>query len=320
MGGECEWDAIHAFGSRVHAMIHGGCDKNNKFEPTASECVLLSWFCAPGFVWKDNEVMLVSQGLSISSGCEAHVHRSREVTGEASYVFPFVHQKLGQGPEDVGNGADSSCYPFRQVPLEEADDRTLKIVGEGLDSTEHEGVLSRSMLEKGWRIDRFGERLVKTPPNSSRPPFLTPEDWRSLPLAARRAIAAPNKEENKAEEREEDKKGSEASSSEAGYRPDAATTSAADAAASMVQCHGKAIHVESARVSKVENRRVWFAGDEVFRQGGKHIVMDGSTVQTCEELCTRTGAMSFTSGSLKSTMCVLSRAKVSFMNSVRDYK
>eukprot|EP00971_Amphidinium_carterae_P352155 6492455-Amphidinium_carterae.1 len=138
MGAECEWDSVHAFGSRVHAMIHGGSEKCSKFEPTASQCVLLSWFCAPGFVCKDNEVMTVVQGLSVDNACEAHIHRTREVTGEASYFFPFAERSFGQACHDVKDVADQCSYPFRQVAIDDADDRTLKVVGEGLDSSEHE--------------------------------------------------------------------------------------------------------------------------------------------------------------------------------------
>eukprot|EP00971_Amphidinium_carterae_P088830 1757958-Amphidinium_carterae.1 len=142
-----------------------------------SECVFLSWHCAPGFVWRDHEVMLVEQGLSVASGSEIHVHRTREVMGSEKFEFPFVLRKFGSGMTEGEETARVENTSFRQVQLEEADDRSLKITGEGLDTAENEGVLNQNMIDKGWRIDRFCDRLVRTPPNSTRPPCFSPEDW-----------------------------------------------------------------------------------------------------------------------------------------------
>eukprot|EP00971_Amphidinium_carterae_P026469 522097-Amphidinium_carterae.1 len=282
MGSECEWDAVHAFGSRISAMIHGGVDKGSKFDPTASECVILSWFCAPGFVWKDNEVITVLQGVSVDNGCEVHVHRTREVTGEATYVFPFVSRAFGQGRDTVHDVAEQSSYPFRQVTVDDADDRTLKIVGEGLDTLEHQGALTKSMVEKGWRLDRFGDRLVKTPPNSTRPPFLTPEDWRSIPLAARRAIGLPSKKKNEEEERSKERSEHEE------YESSAGRGSASAMAATVARQHrstGGANDERETCNTREKSRHVWFAGETSVDRGGMSIVLDEDTMHTCEELC-----------------------------------
>eukprot|EP00971_Amphidinium_carterae_P338858 6476389-Amphidinium_carterae.1 len=284
MGDECDWTSVVAFGSKVHAMIHGGAHKAPKLAPSMSECVLLSWHCAPGFVWKDNEVMLVSQGHLVDSGSEVHVHRTKEVMGIEQFVFPFAKDKFGCGPrEESAANIDEN--------LEDADDRTLKITGEGLDTAENEGVLSKDMLDKGWRIDKFCERLVKTPPNS---PVL---------LVFLLRIGAPKEVEESEGRVRESKDGSKTIAEGASSADTGASSSTGTGAAPMVphakrdyDMNGEEIRFNHTRCScesicepvcaassEFNRKRVWFAGEGSPTDPGLVLDLNDRTCEICSE-------------------------------------
>eukprot|EP00971_Amphidinium_carterae_P068030 1346581-Amphidinium_carterae.1 len=192
-GEPCEWKA-YPFGTKVSAIIRAPASKPSKFEPSGTECVFVGWNFAPGWIHSDYQVMIVSQVRDSFLPHDLHVHRTREVVlGENSNKcdFPLKSQGMGstscEGPVHVHVPVEN--VPFRLVHDGEADDRTLKGVAEGLGGGEDGERLPKVMRDKGWRVDRFGDRLVRTPPGSSRLAQFTPEEWRELPLKVRRALA-----------------------------------------------------------------------------------------------------------------------------------
>eukprot|EP00971_Amphidinium_carterae_P348612 6490592-Amphidinium_carterae.2 len=267
-------------------MIHGSVDKGPKLAPSMTDCIFLSWHCAPGFIWNDNEVMLVTQGLHVTTGSEVHVHRTKEVESVDGSSFPFAERKFGSGLDEHTEGDSAENTLLRQVQLDEADDRSLKVVGEGLDSASAEGVLSKDQISKGWRIDRFCDRLVRTPPNSSRPACFSPEDWRSLPVKLRRELARREKEKQSEGGSDEGR----ARGSEEEIRPNAGGDRKAEAEASgsggvsAATAWADGVCNDMKASNPNNKKRVWFAGDNSVRRRGLVITLDDKTCNKCMEL------------------------------------
>eukprot|EP00971_Amphidinium_carterae_P299247 5945300-Amphidinium_carterae.2 len=178
-GEDFKWE-IWPFGASMRALIKG--DKQGKFEPGSREALFLGYEFAPGHVHADYRVATLPTDSSDGYGTQVlNIRRTVDIVIEGEVVYP-----ASSGHEGV-----KDCI-IRYVPASEADDRTLKMLHEGL--IDESGILTDAQKERGWTVHRFGERLVKTPPRSTRPPDWTPEDWRSLPMAVRKAFTELHKE------------------------------------------------------------------------------------------------------------------------------
>eukprot|EP00971_Amphidinium_carterae_P349384 6490992-Amphidinium_carterae.1 len=172
---EFKWE-IWPFGAGMRALIKGS-EKQGKFEANSREAIFLGYEFAPGCVHADYKVATLPTGSG--DGYQAsvlNIRRTVDILLGGEVVYPAAIDKKGIG----------ECV-IRYVPASEADDRTIRMLHEGI--VDESGILTESQIERGWTVHRFGERLVKTPPRSTRPPDWTPEDWRSLPTNVRKAFA-----------------------------------------------------------------------------------------------------------------------------------
>eukprot|EP00971_Amphidinium_carterae_P246199 4889689-Amphidinium_carterae.1 len=173
---------VSAFGSRVHALLHGkkGFESHGKFEIRGSECIFLGWEWAPGFVHCDYKVVPVAQIRAMDSpGC-LHVLRTTDMELDEleGFMFPFFSNK-GEGIDQHDAMFHHGDESVRENHKEDKDDKREQ---------DPFSILTPKQLAVGWRVDKFGDRLVKTPPGSGRPSWLDPESWRSLPLSVRRSL------------------------------------------------------------------------------------------------------------------------------------
>ena len=172
MGEDFVWK-VEAFGAKARAIIRGSLG-HSKFDPNTRAALFMGWQFAPGFVHVDYRVIDEVQFHDSWAG-EPHVFRTVDVVINEKTTFL-----------EIGRDGEKQAS-IREVTQELSDDRTKDMLDQGI--IEVEDVLSLDQKEAGWRVDRFGDRLVKVPPRSSRPPWLTPEDWRALPQATRQEIA-----------------------------------------------------------------------------------------------------------------------------------
>eukprot|EP00971_Amphidinium_carterae_P266146 5279493-Amphidinium_carterae.4 len=160
----------------VHCKMRG--EKQGKFEANTREALFLGYEFAPGYVHPDYRV--------------ATLPIEAQLMDTTPILFTFVERLILSSGGDVlypaaaGQEGVKDCVT-RYVPASEADDRTIHMLHEGI--VDESGILTESQKERGWTVHRFGERLVRTPPHSTRPPDWTPEDWRNLPVAVRKALA-----------------------------------------------------------------------------------------------------------------------------------
>eukprot|EP00971_Amphidinium_carterae_P097772 1934644-Amphidinium_carterae.1 len=180
-----------AFGSRVRCLIPGRmADKRPKFMTRGSPCLFAGWHWSPGFVHADYQVINEEQLKVVDEASAVHVHRVIELALEESFFFPVG-----------GEGVEKSKQEVAHLRLECVDAQQLgEHIPEGETTKEGEGglhdLLTRQQAEAGWRIDRFGSRIVKVPPRSTRPAAFDPESWQSLPYSVRRAMGTKS-ESNK---------------------------------------------------------------------------------------------------------------------------
>eukprot|EP00971_Amphidinium_carterae_P183811 3648649-Amphidinium_carterae.1 len=202
MGSECEWHAL-PFGATVGAIVHGRReDAQAKFDPGACACVFIGWHEAPGWVWTDFEVITWTQMKSIVNGEKVSSYRTRELILESGISFPSI---VDEGDTDDG----SYDVALRHVPLEDAEraepqhemtheartETPERMDDDVIDRIVEPGeAMTEEMKSKGWRIDKFGERLVRVPPRSTRPSCFSPEDWRSMSISVRRACTERERE------------------------------------------------------------------------------------------------------------------------------
>eukprot|EP00971_Amphidinium_carterae_P336444 6472816-Amphidinium_carterae.2 len=153
-----------AFGARVRCIIPGKmADKRPKFTSRGAPCLFAGWHWAPGFVHSDYQVINEEQLKVVEEASAVHVHRVADVMLEECFVFPLGGRNLLEDPKALeGEGGEKEG---------------------GIDD-----LLTRQQSEAGWRIDRFGSRIVKVPPHSTRPSAFDPESWQGLPYSVRRAI------------------------------------------------------------------------------------------------------------------------------------
>eukprot|EP00971_Amphidinium_carterae_P174530 3459709-Amphidinium_carterae.1 len=190
------------FGAGVNAMVHGRKTENqNKFEAATSSCIFMGWHEAPGWIWTDYEVLTMFQLEAIRNGEKVSTYRTRELVLAQGIEFPTTSGEM------VGEDEEQGRF-LRHVPLEDAEpEQTIggneqrlgetdvdSMIEKQVDNVKDDG-LSKELKEKGWRIDQFGDRMVRVPPRSSRPKEFTPEEWRSLPLEVRRFLAKQGKDE-----------------------------------------------------------------------------------------------------------------------------
>eukprot|EP00971_Amphidinium_carterae_P077392 1528857-Amphidinium_carterae.1 len=122
----------------------------------------------------------------VDEASAVHVHRVAEIALEECFFFPVG-----------GEGAERSRQEVAHLRLEH-----LSVEGPtGHGSEGGEGIhvesslddlltraVTRQQSEAGWRVDKFGSRVVKVPPRSTRPAAIDPESWQGLPYSVRRAI------------------------------------------------------------------------------------------------------------------------------------
>eukprot|EP00971_Amphidinium_carterae_P196349 3895817-Amphidinium_carterae.2 len=237
---------VSAFGSRIHALIHGkkGFDSHGKFQIRGSECIFLGWEWAPGYVHCDYKVVPVAQIRAMDSPGGLHVLRTTDIETEDSdeFSFPFFSNE-GEGP----NQEDAMFHHGDMSVREETQPREQD---EEHDERDHFGVLTSKQKETGWRVDKFGDRLVKTPPGFGRPSWLEPESWRALPLSVRRSLM-------------QDERGHD----DEAIIDDAARTTGEPASAS------------SRSLIAMNERHVWFEGDEKHELGTKNSICMETDVQ-----------------------------------------
>eukprot|EP00971_Amphidinium_carterae_P340283 6478544-Amphidinium_carterae.1 len=179
-GEEFQWE-IWPFGASMRALIKGN-EKQEKFEPNSKAAIFIGYEFAPGCAHADYRVATLHSGSG--DGYDPgviNIRRTVDIIVGGQVTYPAM-----EGLEGIRD-----CV-IRHVPAAEADDRTLHMLHEGI--VDESGVLTEAQRDRGWTVHRFGERLVKTPPRSSRPPDWTPEDWRSLPMNVRKAFAELYKE------------------------------------------------------------------------------------------------------------------------------
>eukprot|EP00971_Amphidinium_carterae_P059634 1179298-Amphidinium_carterae.2 len=182
-GEEFQWE-VWPFGASMRALVKS--DKQGKFEANAREALFLGYEFAPGYIHADYRVATLPMGSG--DGYDSHVLNIRRtvdivIGGDVVYPAADKHNEI------------KDCV-IRYVSASDADDRTIRMLHEGL--VDESGILTEAQKERGWTVHRFGDRLVKTPPRSTRPPDWTPEDWRSLPTAVRKAFTEIHKEKQDA--------------------------------------------------------------------------------------------------------------------------
>eukprot|EP00971_Amphidinium_carterae_P350072 6491365-Amphidinium_carterae.1 len=183
-GGVTAWHArfgdefvgkIVPFGAVCGAVVHGPVeDKRQKFGAAAQDVVFCGWEMCPGFTHWDYRVALCGVVAHSENPSAWHVHRTRELLTRGELAFAM------EGATKYGG------MLLRHVAWEEADDPTLKMMSEGV--VDEAGGLSEDMIAKGWRLDRFGDTLVRVPPRSTRPAGIDPASWRGLPYSVRKAV------------------------------------------------------------------------------------------------------------------------------------
>eukprot|EP00971_Amphidinium_carterae_P081414 1610790-Amphidinium_carterae.1 len=179
-GEEFRWE-VWPFGASMRAIVRG-VDRQSKFEPNSSEALFMGFEFAPGCVHADYRVAILPTDTGDGYGVSTlNIRRTVDVVIGGEVLFPAA----------CGNERIKNCV-IRHVPASEADDRTIRMLHEGI--VDESGILTKGQIERGWKVHRFGERLVKTPPHSTRPPDWTPEDWRSMPTEVRKAFAELHKE------------------------------------------------------------------------------------------------------------------------------
>eukprot|EP00971_Amphidinium_carterae_P040425 793344-Amphidinium_carterae.3 len=195
-GGKLFPYAACAFGARVRCLIPGRmADRRPKFMTKGSPCLFAGWHWSPGFVHADYQVINEEQLKIVEEACAVYVHRVVEVALEETFFFP-----LG------GEGVEKNRQEVAHMRLEQVD---LQVLGESTVSTNEtekadggiNDLLTRQQAEAGWRIDRFGSRIVKVPPRSTRPAAFDPESWQSLPYSVRRAVGKRSEDKGQGEAR-----------------------------------------------------------------------------------------------------------------------
>eukprot|EP00971_Amphidinium_carterae_P351160 6491948-Amphidinium_carterae.1 len=195
-GGKAFPHAAWCFGARVRCLIPGKmADKRPKFMSKGAPCLFAGWHWSPGFVHADYQVINEEQLKIVDEASAVHVHRVAEITTEEPFLFP-----LG------GEGVERNRQEVAVLRLEHIDHEGIgETTVEGGEGAEKEGgihdLLTRQQTEAGWRVDRFGSRIVKVPPRSTRPPAFDPESWQSLPYSVRRAVGKRSGERDSREAR-----------------------------------------------------------------------------------------------------------------------
>eukprot|EP00971_Amphidinium_carterae_P292722 5811456-Amphidinium_carterae.1 len=151
-----------AFGARVRCIIPGKmADRRPKFMSKGAPCLFAGWHWAPGFVHADYRVINEDQLKLVDEASAVHVHRVAEVALEERFFFPVG-----------GEGAERSRQEVAHLRLEQVNsEESVEPVVEGGEGTQVgnniDDLLTRQQSEAGWRVDKFGSRVVKVPPRST---------------------------------------------------------------------------------------------------------------------------------------------------------
>eukprot|EP00971_Amphidinium_carterae_P349606 6491104-Amphidinium_carterae.1 len=185
-----------ALGARVRCLIPGKmADRRPKFMSKGSPCMFAGWHWPPGFVHADYQVINEEQLKIVEEASAVHIHRVSEIALEGEFFFPVG-----------GEGIERSRQEIAHLRLEHVHvGETGRLSTEGGEKEQGDGgiddLLTRQQAEAGWRIDRFGSRIVKVPPRSTRPAAFDPESWQSLPHSVRRVIGRRSEKEDSGEAR-----------------------------------------------------------------------------------------------------------------------